>query len=1403
VAPLLNGEPSHALSHSQLPIFVGQSLHPGSPLYNMAFAFLLNGAVDVPAFQRAWRRVVAESDVLRTAMLSPEGSGPRAVIAAVPDTVFEDWSTRAPSSERFREWAKDRCSRVLPVSGPLVDSALVKLADDRFGWYLNQHHLVTDASSTVLLFREVAAAYGDEQHGGDPPAPRPRLARYYDTARSLTSYPHPQVRSDAAKHWSARLERRIRRTALYGRSTVSSTTRSERRSLVLDEHVSQRLRESAATPGFLGLTPDISLFTVFATLVAAWIHRVSGSTDVDIDTPVHNRPTRDAKRSLGVFIELFPFAVSVAPDDTFRELGRRCLDETQQLLRGAFPGMSSLSGQSASNVVLNVFFGGFGSFARVPVTSEWVHPGHSDSVHAVRVQVHDYDRTGCFALQFDLNEETFPPPLNRRAVDHFNALLHAFITDPDTRIAAVDILTPDERETILVRFNNTASEPAPSATVSTLFTEQARSTPDAIALREGARQVPFAELQRQVTIAGRQLAAAGVTPGGRVAVLMPRSVDAVVAILAILQSRAAFVPLDPGSPAERIRHVLADAEVAHVVVSGSVTLPADIAGRALRFEDLCNALPATGAPPREQPALEDLAYIIYTSGSLGTPKGVPIEHGGLADYVQWAARQYVRGDRLTFPLFTPLAFDLTITSVFLPLVTGGTLVIYPESRGPVDGAIMDVLRENAVDFLKLTPSHLSLLVSTDLSRTRIRRMVVGGEAFTRSLAARVQSSVPDLEIYNEYGPTEAVVGCSVHRYDAGEDHGATVPIGRPADHVQLYVLNGALRPVPAGAPGELSISRFGLARGYHGREEATRQHFLEHPFRRGDRLYRTGDLVRFNDRGVLEYLGRVDRQVKVSGFRVEPAEIEAALLSHDHVDECLVISSRRRSSAKPDLVVYCSRCGLASTVPDVSIEADGVCSLCRTFESVRERTRQYFRNMSELRDIFRRSPSSRPDGYDCMMLLSGGKDSTYALCQLVDMGLRVYAFTLDNGYISEEAKQNIRRTVAALGVNHEFATTPAMNAIFRDSLRRFSNVCNGCFKTLYTLSMVRAREHGIAVIVTGLSRGQFFETRLSEGLFRSDRGTPDEVDAAILTARKAYHRSDDEVSRALDVSIFGDDAVFDEIQVVDFFRYSDAGLADILSYLERRVPWLRPSDTGRSTNCLINDVGIYVHQRERGYHNYALPYSWDVRLGVKTRDEAVAELQDEIDTARVERILDEIGYRDDFDSGATSTGLTAYYVARREIAATQLRTHLADRLPAWMIPQYFVPLASMPLTPNGKIDVAALPPPEGGAVPAGGYVAPATVAEQRIASIWQEALRVSRAGAETSFFALGGTSLTAMAVMVRICDEFGVDLPLSTIFEAPTVSDLARVVEVAIVEQIAGLSDAEAERLAGGPSPSA
>ncbi|MDX1328779.1 MAG: AMP-binding protein, partial [Arenibacter sp.] len=538
----------------------------------------------------------------------------------------------------------------------------------------------------------------------------------------------------------------------------------------------------------------------------------------------------------------------------------------------------------------------------------------------------------------------------------------------------------------------------------------------------------------------------------------------------------------------------------------------------------------------------DIAYILYTSGSSGKPKGVLISHAALTNYLTWAKGAYALEDHIKMPLFTSIGFDLTITATFLPLITGGELIIYQEMESGPDLSFLDVITDNLVNAIKLTPSHLTLISDMDLAKSNIKLMILGGEDLKTQLVKSVLNRFTNpIKIFNEYGPTEATVGCIVAQYDVSSHTKTIVPIGKPIDNMKAYVLDAYLNLVPNGLVGELFLSGIGLAEGYVNLPNLTLEKFITNPFIKGDKLYSTGDLARWNDSKDLEFLGRKDDQVKLGGVRIELAEVESNLLQHPALKNCAVLLLEEENRLPEKDVVHCTQCGLPSNYPKTDFDESGVCHLCNAFKSYKDKALRYFKTEDELASLLMSNRGKSPT-YDCISLLSGGKDSTYVLARLVDMGLKVLAFTLDNGYISEQAKENIRSIITKLGVDHIYGSTDQMNKIFVDSLHRHHNVCNGCFKTIYTLSTKLALEKKVPFIITGLSRGQFFETRLSEELFLDEEVQIATIDDTILQARKLYHQEDDAVKQCLDVTMFQKEDTFERVQFLDFYRYSDVRL---------------------------------------------------------------------------------------------------------------------------------------------------------------------------------------------------------------------------------------------------------------------
>ena len=445
------------------------------------------------------------------------------------------------------------------------------------------------------------------------------------------------------------------------------------------------------------------------------------------------------------------------------------------------------------------------------------------------------------------------------------------------------------REQMLVDFNATSS-PAPDVnSVIDMISQQINVTPDAVALVHNSHSISYAQLGKNIDHQIHVLHEKGLMPGGVAGIILDRSIDLVVNILAVLKMGAAYLPLDPSYPSERISNILNNAKATLLICEKGYSIPKAYAESVYTigsFELECDAKDVNSAAQSL-----NLAYVIYTSGSTGEPKGVEINNRQLAHYISWASKVYAKKKPVNFPLFTSLAFDLTVTSIFTPLVTGGTVHIYSNTDPILN--LNDILTEDKVDIIKLTPSHLRLALELGVSPVRLTALILGGEELTVSLCNEAQSRIESLKIFNEYGPTEATVGCMTHVFDSKVDTSTSVPIGKPADNTQIYVLDTLLEPVSAGEIGEMYISGEGVACGYRFRDGLTTAAFIDNPFSPGSRMYKTGDLARFLPSLLLDYVGRSDEQVQINGFRVELGEVKRVLELVDGLSESAVLPINR------------------------------------------------------------------------------------------------------------------------------------------------------------------------------------------------------------------------------------------------------------------------------------------------------------------------------------------------------------------------------------------------------------------------------------------------------------------------------------------------------------------------------
>lgn len=1019
-------------------------------------------------------------------------------------------------------------------------------------------------------------------------------------------------------------------------------------------------------------------------------------------------------------------------------------------------------------------------------------------------------RNGISECQLHYNSALYAQRKMEGMLARYQQLLHAMLTEINRPIDEIELVTAAEREALVVDFNRTEVEFPGQYMIHQLFEMQVQKTPEHPAVIMGDQQWSYREVNQRANQLARKLRAQGVVADSLVGILTLSSVETVVAILATLKAGGAYLPVAPDYPEQRKSFMLTDSGVgvlltqrpllrensflSEIIPEERIIFLDDKAIYTGKADDLQAAelqadehkiaelqadhLGTTGHKAGDLKSAsgpDNLAYVIYTSGTTGKPKGVMLEHRGVVNYLVWAAKTYVRGDKVNFPLFTSISFDLTVTSIFTPLITGNAIVIYGEEEGK-ELLIAKIVEDGQVGVIKLTPSHLKILRDTKKTHPAVKRFIVGGEDLEVSLAREIGQQFPGVEIFNEYGPTETVVGCMIHRFDPAEDDRKSVPIGVPIDNAQIYVLNRELRPVPVDFVGEIYISGVGVARGYLNRPELTAERFVENPFIPGSRMYKTGDLARHLHNGKLEFLGRVDQQVKIRGYRIELGEIEQKIRAYQPTSFLEKVVAEEEPQR-------CTRCLLSSRYPAITFDEEGVCNYCRDYESYEAKVQQYFKSMDDFYRLVERVKPGNTGDYDCLLLYSGGKDSSYVLYRLVDMGLKVLTFTFDNDYISEAAFKNIKRTTAELQVDHLTIKADNMREIFLESLTDHYNVCSGCWKALNALSAKLAYEKGIKLVITGLSRGQILEMKLQE-LFEAGIFAEEEIEEKLLLSRKMYHSTKDSVHVQLS------DEVLEQIQFVDFFRYDDQPVEAIMTYLAAKG-WSKPEDTGFcSTNCLINDVGIHVHEAKTGFHFYEAPLSWDCRLGVIDRAKGLRELEFTGDEALIAQILDELGYEDAEDTAwirdcvvleqESSEGvksLAAYIASPHRLTVAELRKYLSGELPEYMIPEAFFQINQLPLTANGKVDRKALLALGTELASGATYEAPVTDLHRELVSMWQGVLATDRQiGITDSFFELGGHSLKVIKLAAYIRKKYQVDLQVGEIFDHPTIKELAELI---------------------------
>ncbi|MFG2226237.1 amino acid adenylation domain-containing protein [Streptomyces sp. NPDC048644] len=908
-------------SFAQRRLWFLDQLDPGNSAYNLVAALRLRGTLDQAALHRSLNRIVARHEALRTVFTADAAGEPRQHVTPRLDLGLPVTDlTRRPAADRAeqaRAFIESETERAFDLAeGPLIRTHLVRLDDQDHVLAVICHHTVCDGWSMDRLFTELAELYA-AQTAGRAPELAPLPLQFGDYAarqhRDLTD-----TRSqDALAHWRTRLDgapallelpTSAPRPAVQGFDGASHT-------VTISTETWQAVRAAAQAHK---ATPFMLLLSAFALQLS----RLSGAEDLVIGSPSAGRARPELAPLIGMFVNTLPLRIDLTGDPSFDELLRR----VRRSALDAFPRqdvpleriVTELGPERARShdPLFQAMFA-----LQQPLTPPGL-PGLATELFPVsprttftdlwlEIRPHQ-DGADC---SFRYRTELFDEPAVARLARQFRQVLHTALDAPGTPCSGFSLTDEEETARLLHGWSSTAPAHPWEGPVHEAVTRQARLTPDATAVVFEDRQLGYAELDARASALAAHLAGRGVTPDAPVAVCLPRGSDLVTAVLGVMAGGGAHLPLSPDDPPARLVDMLRAAGAAHILTTRALAPVLAVAGVPVTAVD---TFPWDAAPhpgPAPAPVGPDhLAYVIHTSGSTGAPKAVGVPHRGLANRVR--TLQDTHGldasDRVLHK--TPATFDVSVEELLWPLTTGATLVVAAPGGHRDPTYLVELIERERVTTVHFVPPLLAaFLEEPGLDRcASLRRVLCSGQELPPASRDRCLERLP-VRLFNAYGPTEASIEVTEGECTAGDADGDTgdprVSIGRPIAGAEVYVLDGELRPVPVGVPGELYLGGTGLARGYLGQPALTADRFVPHPYSRvpGARLYRTGDLVRWRPDAGLDFLGRNDHQVKIRGVRIEPGEIENVIRTHPDVREATVIAARPDGAASPELHAYLVR----------------------------------------------------------------------------------------------------------------------------------------------------------------------------------------------------------------------------------------------------------------------------------------------------------------------------------------------------------------------------------------------------------------------------------------------------------------------------------------------------------------
>jgi amino acid adenylation domain-containing protein len=883
-----------------------EMLERGTAVNNLSVLIELKGKLSPDALEQSANQILQRHETLRTEFSFGAGLPEPKILTelkiSLPVIKLKENAPSEQKSEARRLAEKEVLKPFDLTKAPLIRLQLYSLSDECHLLLIVVHHTIADGWSLGVFLRELLSFYQANTAGSSPQLPGLAI-QYADYAHWQNQHYQGETLEASMKYWKEKLAGELPALAL-----PTDRPREARQSFSGGTWRFSLSRELTEGLEDLGRKEGATLFMTLLTAFYVLLHRYSGQEDILIGTPVANRTLPELESLIGVFINTLVLRHQLSGDSGFRELLRQVREMAleafahqdmpfERLVEELKP-KRDLSRTPLFQVVFNM--------QNSPMPRLAI-PGLEAGFREIDRGVSQFDLSlmitrseGEYKAEVEYNSKLFQAGTITRMFQSYQLLLENIVAQPERPIARLPIATKEELQYLTHDLNRTAFDFPRHKCVRQLFEEQAERSPRATAIGFQNKTLSYQELSQRSNALARKLQALGVGPGTRVGVRMKRSVELPEVLLAVLKAGAAYVPIHPDFPAERVAFIVEDAEIKVLVTNTPENVSEDLKTELffIQEDEVFSNEHAAKLPLNSSP--EDLAYIMYTSGSTGKPKGVMVHHSPLTNFLWSMKREPGLASEDVLLAVTSLSFDIAALELFLPLITGAKVVIASEEETTNPYLMGEALREHQVSVMQATPATWQLLLESGWEGRPGLKALCGGDSLTRKLADQLLERVGSL--WNMYGPTETTIWSSVWPVPKGD---APITIGHPIANTQLYILDKQLQPLPIGIIGELHIGGEGLARGYLNRPELTAEKFIPDPFdpKTGKRLYKTGDRARYLSDHSIQLLGRMDSQVKINGQRIELGEVETIIRQHPEVQEAVVIV-RKESSGVKRLVAY-------------------------------------------------------------------------------------------------------------------------------------------------------------------------------------------------------------------------------------------------------------------------------------------------------------------------------------------------------------------------------------------------------------------------------------------------------------------------------------------------------------------